>query len=106
MEAQTLNDLKKYFEEEKNKQNTQGSKIQELLLFKEKIFKHFAHILSESRLGSKDKISLLELLERELISTKYNSNLFTILYNCLIHDDENVAIQASKAIDVLIKQIN
>ena len=51
-------------------------------------------------------MGILELLERELISSKHNSNLFNALYDLLEKDDENVAIQASKAIDVLIKQIN
>jgi hypothetical protein len=32
--------------------------------------------------------------------------IFNKLYSYLIEEDENVAIQASKAIDALIKQIN
>lgn len=54
----------------------------------------------------KDKILILEILERDLISSKHNVNLFNKLYSYLIEEDENVAIQASKAIDALIKQIN
>ena len=49
---------------------------------------------------------LFEILERDLVSSKYNVVLFNKLYNSLQNDDENVAIQASKTIDALIKQIN
>lgn len=49
---------------------------------------------------------ILEILERDLISSKHNSNLFNKLYSYLLEEEENVAIQASKAIDALIKQIN
>jgi hypothetical protein len=49
---------------------------------------------------------MLEILERDLISSKHNINLFNKLYIFLLEEDENVAIQASKTIDALIKQIN
>ena len=42
----------------------------------------------------------------DLISSKHNATLFNKLYFYLLEEDENVAIQASKAIDQLIKQIN
>lgn len=47
----------------------------------------------------------MELLERELISTKHNSNLFNRVFSFLENDNENISISASKVIDVLIKQI-
>jgi hypothetical protein len=62
--------------------------------------------LSKGQHSSKEKILILEILERDLISSKHNSNLFNKLYNYLLEEEENVAIQASKAIDALIKQIN
>lgn len=64
------------------------------------------NFLESSKALQQDKIAILELLERELISSKHNSTLFNKLYNFLTNDDENVATQASKAIDALIKQIN
>lgn len=62
--------------------------------------------LLKNQHSPKDKILILEILERDLISTKHNVQLFNKLYVYLIEEDENVAIQASKAIDALIKQIN
>lgn len=63
-------------------------------------------VLENGKPSQLDKISILELLERELISSKHNSNLFNKLFSYLNTDDENVATQSSKAIDALIKQIN
>ncbi len=63
-------------------------------------------VLENGKHSQADKIAILELLERELISSKHNSNLFNRLHYYLVNDDENVATQASKAIDALIKQIN
>lgn len=62
--------------------------------------------LNKGQIAPKDKNLILEILERDLISTKHNVHLFNKLYSYLIEEDENVAIQASKAIDALIKQIN
>ena len=59
LEASTLNELKKHFEEAKNSQSVQTTKIQDLLIFKEKVFKYIGQILGENRLPSKDKISIL-----------------------------------------------
>jgi hypothetical protein len=77
-----------------------------VLNFKEKMIGILLMFLDNSRATSQDKISILEVLERDLISSKHNSILFNKLYYFLVHDDENVATQASKAIDTLIKQIN
>lgn len=63
-------------------------------------------LFDNPKITQQDKIAILELLQRQLISTKYNSSLFNKLYNFLTTDDQNVATQASKAIDALIKQIN
>jgi signal recognition particle GTPase len=106
LSAQTLNDLKKYFDELKNSQNPVATRPQEVLAFKEKAINYLLASLSKSQQSSKDKITVLEILERDLISSKYNVALFNKLYTYLIEEDENVAIQASKAIDALIKQIN
>lgn len=97
-----MQELKKVLEEIKS--NPQRS--QEALLFKEKMIGVCLSFLENSKTSQQDKISILELLERELISSKHNSTLFNKLYNFLTNDDENVATQASKAIDALIKQIN
>lgn len=74
--------------------------------FKEKVIGYLLASLVKNQHHSKDKILILEILERDLISSKHNVALFNKLYNYLIEEDENVAIQASKAIDALIKQIN
>lgn len=104
--AQTLNDLKKYFDELKNNQNPVASRPVEVLGFKEKAIGFLLTSLMKNQHSSKDKIMILEILERDLISSKHNIALFNKLYTYLIEEDENVAIQASKAIDALIKQIN
>ena len=59
LESTTLNEMKKYFEEAKNSQSAQSTKIQDLLIFKEKVFKYLGQILGENKLGSKEKISIL-----------------------------------------------
>jgi hypothetical protein len=78
----------------------------EMLGFKEKVIGFLLASLNKGQHSPKEKIMILEVLERDLISTKHNSNLFNKLYFYLLEEDENVAIQASKAIDQLIKQIN
>jgi hypothetical protein len=77
-----------------------------MLGFKERVIGYLLSSLVKNQHSAKEKIMILEVLERDLISTKHNSNLFNKLYNYLLEEDENVAIQASKAIDQLIKQIN
>lgn len=54
----------------------------------------------------KSKMAILEILEREFISTKHNTSLFLKLFEILQRDNENVAMQASKALDTLIKKIS
>jgi hypothetical protein len=106
LSSQTLNDLKKYFDELKNNQNPISSRPQEVLAFKEKVIHSLLSSLVKNQHNPKDKILVLEILERDLISSKHNVALFNKLYSYLLDEDENVAIQASKAIDALIKQIN
>ena len=77
-----------------------------MLAFKEKIIGYLLTSLNKGQHSAKEKIMILEVLERDLISSKHNANLFNKLYYYLLEEDENVAIQASKAIDQLIKQIN
>lgn len=67
---------------------------------------YIINTLSKYQPQPKDKILMLQILERDLISSKHNINLFNKLYHFLLEEDENVAIQASKTIDALIKQIN
>lgn len=62
--------------------------------------------LLKNTLTTREKLVILEILERDLISTKHNVTMFQRLYSYLLEEDENVAIQASKTIDALIKQIN
>jgi len=54
----------------------------------------------------KSKMAILEILEREFTSTRLNTMLFSKLFEILQRDNENVAIQASKALDTLIKKIS
>lgn len=97
-------EVRKYFEDCNKSAQNRGT---EFLLVKEKVIGRCLMVLKEGKPQPAEKIGILELLERELlISSKHNSNLFNTLYDILEKDDENVAIQASKAIDVLIKQIN
>lgn len=77
-----------------------------MLGYKERVIGYLLLSLTRGQHSPKEKISILEVLERDLISSKHNSNLFNKLYSFLLEEDENVAIQASKAIDALIKQIN
>jgi len=77
-----------------------------MLNFKEKMIGYIIHTLSKYQPSPKDKILMLEILERDLISSKHNINLFNKLYHFLEQEDENVAIQASKTVDALIKQIS
>lgn len=77
-----------------------------MLNFKEKMIGYIIHTLSKCQPSPKDKILMLEILERDLISSKHNINLFNKLYHFLEQEDENVAIQASKTVDALIKQIS
>ena len=79
---------------------------QETLGFKEKVIGYLLTSLNKGQHSPKEKILILEVLERDLVSSKHNANLFNKLYYYLMEQDENVAIQASKAIDSLIKQIN
>ena len=83
-----------------------NQKPQDYLAFKEKIIGLCLVVLDGGKPSQADKIAILELLERQLISSKHNSNLFNKLHSYLVNDDQNVATQASKAIDALIKQIN
>lgn len=84
LSAQTLNDLKKYFDELKNSQNPVAARPQEVLAFKEKAINYLLASLSKNQQSSKDKITVLEILERDLISSKYNVALFNKLYTYLI----------------------
>ena len=90
----------------KNAQNVGSSRPQEMLGFKEKVIGFLLASLNKGQHSPKEKILILEVLERDLISSKHNATLFNKLYFYLLEEDENVAIQASKAIDQLIKQIN
>ncbi len=102
----TLIALKKFLEDAKNAQNSQNLKPPDLLSFKEKMIGYVITTLSKYQPSPKDKILMLEILERDLISSRHNINLFNKLYHFLLEEDETVAIQASKTIDALIKQIN
>jgi len=99
-----LNDLKKYLEELKNSQNPVAARPQEVLAFKDKAIGYLLASLVKDQHCFTDKMTVLEIQERDLISSKHNIALFNKLYTYLTEYDENVAIQASKAIDALIKQ--
>lgn len=58
-----------------------------MLAFKEKIIGYLLSSLSKGQHSSKEKIMILEILERDLISSKHNSNLFNKLYNYLMEED-------------------
>jgi hypothetical protein len=81
--------------------------------FKEKLIEILLESLSNHTISldvsddiQKSKIAILEILEREFVSTKFNTALFQKLFEILQRDNENVAIQASKALDTLIKKIS
>lgn len=59
---QTLNELKKYFDELKNNQNPVGARPVEVMGFKEKAIGYLLTSLIKNQHASKDKIMILEIL--------------------------------------------
>jgi len=80
----TLIALKKFLEDAKNTQNAQSLRPPDLLTFKEKMIGYVINTLSKYSPAPKDKILMLEILERDLISSKHNINLFNKLYHFLL----------------------
>jgi len=55
-----------------------------MLGFKEKVIGFLLNSLNKGQHSPKEKILILEVLERDLISSKHNSNLFNKLYFYLL----------------------
>lgn len=54
----------------------------------------------------KSKKIILEILEKDFVSTPHNLKILQKLVEMLQKDSEEIAIQASKALDFLIKHVN
>lgn len=76
--------MKKFLEDAKNQQNAQNIKAPDLLTFKEKMIGSVITALSKFQPAPKDKILMLEILERDLISSRHNIILFNKLYYFLM----------------------
>lgn len=93
-----------------------GSRPGDVSNFKEQLIELLLQSLGSHPIGNnitdtseefqKSKMVILEILEREFVSSRHNNTLFQKLFEILQKDNENVAIQASKALDTLIKKVS
>ena len=103
---ETLGEVRRYFDELKANAASNAVRPQEVYAFKERVIGFILNSLNRHNHTSSEKIHFMELLERDLVSSRHNVNFFNKLYTYLVEEKESVGIQACKTMDALIKQIN